>query len=240
MRLPGSISVWSIVLLWGILLLLEPAIGADNTYSGSTGQSSETPAVAADCSFLNPGLKYGSAPREGALSPEDIPEGMWIVTIRTIADSELEAWFGNSGHTYWVQEPVTCAKLHLMEYDFLTRLALRDLLIPVDFLNWLGRKGVLHVGEMLYHGWHYLRTMDYPDAVSSIHTDYVASTEPASWYLSGNLPPTTTTMVYRALSEVGVGGSRAFGYHSFDSSRLRLEAGMALAEILEKEGIQPY
>jgi len=196
--------------------------------------------VAADCSLLNPGLEYTSGPREGALSPEDIPEGTWIVTIRTTTDSELEKWFGHSGHTYWVQEPVTCAKLHLMEYDLLTRLALRDLLIPVDVLNWLGEGGILHVGEMLYRGWHYLRTMDYPDLVASVHADFLASTEPAGWYLGGNLPPTTTTMVYRALSEVGVGGSRAFGYHSFDSCRLRFEAGVALAELLEAEGTRPY
>ncbi|MFO8033600.1 MAG: hypothetical protein R6U88_00380 [Candidatus Bipolaricaulota bacterium] len=127
-----------------------------------------------------------------------------------------------------------------MEYDFLIRLTLRDLLIPVDVLNWLGEKAVLHVGERLYQGWHYLRTMRYPDIVTGVHDDYLDSTRPAGWYLGGNLPPTTTTMVYRALSEVGVGGSRAFGYHSFDSCRLRSRAGMALAELLKSHGITPY
>ena len=56
-----------------------------------------------------------------------------------------------------------------MEYDVLIRIALRDLLIPVGFLNWMSEGEILTLGERLYHGWHYLRDMTYPDTVSAIH-----------------------------------------------------------------------
>ncbi len=219
-------------------LLRAPGEGDAQT-STESGSHSATLA-AEDCELLNDGLAYSVGAREGALWPEGIPKGTWIVTIRTKPDSQMEELLGYGAHTYWVQEPVSCSKLQLMEYDFLIRLTLEELLIPVDFLNWLNSEAILAIGEKLHHGWHYLRTLSFPDSVSDVHADYLEATEPAGWYLGGNLPPTTTTMVYRALSEVGVGGARAFGYHCFHSRRLMSQAGLALAELLEQAGISPY
>lgn len=65
------------------------------------------------CPLLNVGLECIAVSRDRALFPEDLPEGTWEVVLRTASDSQLERWFGHSGHTYWVQEPVTCEDLRL-------------------------------------------------------------------------------------------------------------------------------
>ena len=192
------------------------------------------------CPFLNGGLEYVATPLKESALIEASTDGTWCVIIRIAERSHLNEWFGSNWHIYWVEEPLTCEKLQLIEFDFLIRGALVELLIPVEFLHRMSEQQILWYGERLFHGWHFLRDMAYPDVVSDIQQNYLEATEAAGLYFGGSIPPTTATMIYRGLSEVGVGGSRGFGYHSNDSRKLICQATMGLLELLEDQGIAPY
>lgn len=190
--------------------------------------------------FLNKGLEYRIGRREEIIGSEDIPKGIEVIVVAVARGSDLYERFGYFGRVYWVEGGLTPMKLLLMEYDLLTRISIRELHISVNILqDFMTQEQVLRLGERLHHGWHLLREMAYPEYVSTIHEKFLTATEPAGWYLGGSIPP-NHTMTYRALSETGVGGTRAYGYTSNSSTALIYKATLDLIHIMESNGIQPY
>lgn len=239
-------------LLLGLLILVVTAFTlGDSTEpngevvpadSQDSGGASADSLAGNEYPFLNEGLDYrtGSV-QEWEISDwqplEDFPEDLRGVAVDVADESELYEQFGYFGHVYWVQGEPTPEKLRLMEYDLLTRVALRELHVSVTMLHFLTEGSLLGFGRRLHHGWHLLREMKYPEAVSGIHERYLEATEASGWYLRGT---PNSTMTYRAISETGVGGVRASGYNAHSSTELIYQATLDLMDHLEGNGIRPY
>jgi hypothetical protein len=239
-----------IYLLLGLLLLLIASFNLGNPnpsqHSAAFTLSQEVKGIRDgeemndEYPFLNEGLQYEIWPREEMMGSEEIPEGITVIVVDVVQGSDLYDKFGYFGQVYWVEGKLTRKRLRLIEYDLLTRTCLRELHVAISILNLISEQQVLKLGERLQHGWQCLRQMAYPPIVSEIHERFLIATEPAGWYLQGEGIALNTTMTYRALSETGVGGVRAYGYNSNSSTKLIYRATLELIDLLERNGIQPY
>ncbi len=192
------------------------------------------------CQLCNEGVDYAASwvarpNHEGAAHT-----GAWLVTMRITDGGPLSEWAVVDWHAYWVDDHLTCEKLELMEFDFLIRTSLLDLIVPLWVLQSMSEQEILVYGERLRQGWHFLRDMTFPDEVRNPLDKLLESTESARAYLDGPTPLASPTAVFRILSEVGAGGTQAVGYLSHESGMLRLEAVLELAALLEGSGIFPW
>lgn len=205
--------------------------------SQDSGEGSVESLTEGEYPFLNKGLDYTSGSVQEWEVSRNLPEDLRGVTIKVTKESELYNRFGYFAHMYWVQGELTPQKLRLMEYDLLTRVTLRELNVAVIILDFLPEDRLLGFGRRLHYGWQLLQSMKYPKRVSVIHQRYLKATEAAGGYLAG-LP--NRTMIYRAISETGIGGVRAYGYNAYSNTKLIYETTHELMVLLEGNSIRPY
>ena len=247
-------------LLWGLLLLLLVSLGDDNrlpqndterllphvasTVSHELKQAGDSNALKNGYPFLNEDLEYHITSREEFIFPADLPEGTYIVYIRSKSESQLEKRLSPFYWSYLIDGKPTSEQLRLMEYDVLIRASLLQFNMPVQFMNdYLNEEQVIDFGRRLCWGWVLSRKMAYLPAVAKIHEILLEATEWALPYIGeepGDCTPNTTTITIRILSIYAPGGGPARGYNSSYTAKLFAQATLALLALLAANGIHPY
>lgn len=133
---------------------------------------------------------------------------------------------------YYVKGNLTKEKLRLMEYDTITKIAIREDIVPVSVLNLLDEKALKDFYRGLYLHYHLLRDMDYPREVKKVHQAYLEIVESGGEiYLSIEKK--------KDFSQLGVVGRIMSTYTRPYNLKKFYKANLKLLNLLENKQIKP-
>lgn len=178
--------------------------------------------------FLNRSLGYKILERDDYIFRLQ-PSGTCLVIV-DFKKGNIEA-----NYRYYVKGEINTLKLHLIEYDFFSRLYLRNDIVSIEFLNILDEKTIFQFHKKIYEHFHALRNLKYPYEVTGVHKTYLEILESASGYLDFGKGDddslfANSTVLYRIM-EI---------YNAYTNQKRLLEATLILNSLLETNGIQPY
>jgi len=138
-------------------------------------------------------------------------------------------------YRYYVKGVINDLKLQLMEYDFFTRLYLRNDIVSMRFLDILNERQIFQFHKKIYQYFHGFHNLKYPPEVDGIHKIYLEILDDAQGYLDFDARGddslfSNSTIPYRIMEL----------YNAYINQKKLLEATSFLNNLLEANGIQPY